>query len=130
MSSSDPAPLPQSQSSENIKPIHGKFYEEIIKVSMSGFSFGDSQNPEVRRLRSTASALAARALAPSIKDNYGRAWGHFKTFCSTLGYNPMEVSGTELATWLVHRAEQTSSPNVLESELKSIKCFRLAAKMP
>ena len=40
----------------------------------------------------------------------------------------MKVSGTELATWLVHRAEQTSSPNVLESELKSIKCFRLAAK--
>ena len=47
-----------------------------------------------------------------------------------MGYNPMEVSGTELATWIVHRAEQTSSPNVLESELKSIKCFRLAAKRP
>ena len=42
----------------------------------------------------------------------------------------MEVSGPELATWLVYRAEQTSSPNVLESELKSIKCFRLAAKKP
>ena len=42
----------------------------------------------------------------------------------------MDVSGTELAVWLAHRAEQTSSPNVLESELKSIKCFRLAAKRP
>ena len=42
----------------------------------------------------------------------------------------MEVSGPEIATWLVHRAEQTSSPNVLESEHKSIKCFRLTAKRP
>ena len=47
-----------------------------------------------------------------------------------MGYNPMEVSGPELATWLVHRTEQTSSPNVLESDLKSVKSFRLAAKRP
>ena len=128
--SSDPVPLPQSHSSENIKPTHGKFYEEIIKDSMSGLSFGDPQNPKVRRLCSTASSLAATALAPSTKDNYGRAWGHFKTFCSTVGFDPLEVSVPEIATWLVHRAEQTSSPNVLESDLKSIKCFRLAAKRP
>ena len=97
---------------------------------MSGYSFGDSQNPEVRRLCSKASTQAALALAPTTKTTYGRALGRFTSFCATMGYNPMEVSGTELATWLVHRAEQTSSPNVLESKLKSIKCFRLAAKRP
>ena len=70
------------------------------------------------------------ALAPSTSDRYGRAWGHFKTLCSTMGFDPLEVSGPEIATWLVHRAEQTSSQNVLESELESVKCFRLAAKRP
>ena len=47
-----------------------------------------------------------------------------------MGFDPLEVSGLEIATWLAHRAEQTSSPNVLESDLKSIKCFRLTAKRP
>ena len=31
---------------------------------------------------------------------------------------------------VTHRAEETSSPNVLEQDLKSVKCFRLAAKWP
>ena len=31
---------------------------------------------------------------------------------------------------MAQRAEETSSPNVLEQYLKSIKCFRLAAKQP
>ena len=95
---------------------------------MTSSSLEDSTHPEVRRLCSTASSLAATALAPSTSDSYGKAWGRFKTFCSTMGFDPLEVSGPEIATWLAHRAEQTSSPNVLESDLKSIKCFRLAAK--
>ena len=88
----------------------------------------ESQNPDFQRLRSTASSLAATALAPTTTDRYGRAWGRFKAFCSTMGFDPLEASGPVVATWLVYRAEQTSSPNVLESELKSIKCFKLAAK--
>ena len=97
---------------------------------MSGSSFGDSQNPEVRRLHGKASTLAATALATTTKANYGRAWGRLLGFCAKMGFNPMEVSGLELASWLVYRAEQTSSPNVLESDLKSVKSFRLAAKKP
>ena len=42
----------------------------------------------------------------------------------------MEVSGLELATWLVFRAEQISSPNMLESDLKAVTCFRQAANKP
>ena len=42
----------------------------------------------------------------------------------------MEVSGPGLATWLVYRAEQTSPPNLLESDLKAVKSFRQAAKKP
>ena len=95
---------------------------------MTSSSLENSQNPEVSRLCSTASSLAATALAPTTNDRYGRAWGHFKAFCSTMGFNPFEAPGPVIATWLVYRAEQTSSPNVLESDLKSVKCFRLTAK--
>ena len=42
----------------------------------------------------------------------------------------MEASGQELATWLVFRSEQTSSPNMLESDMKAIKCFRQANNKP
>ena len=42
----------------------------------------------------------------------------------------MEASGTDIALWLVFRAEQTSSPNVLEANLKVIKCFRHSANKP
>ena len=42
----------------------------------------------------------------------------------------MEASGQDIATWLVFRSEQTSSPNVLEANLKVIKCFRHSANKP
>ena len=106
------------------------FFKEIIKDSMESSSLEDSQNSEFRRFRSAASSLAATALAPTTNDRYGRAWGHFKAFCSKMGFNPFEASGPIIATWVVYRAEETSSPNVLESDLKSIKCFRLTAKLP
>ena len=90
---------------------------------MSGSSFGDSQNPEAKRLHDKALMLAASALASSTKANYGKAWGRFLYFCDKMGYDPMEASGQDLATWLVFRSEQTSSPNMLESDLKAVKCY-------
>ena len=60
--------------------------------------------------------LAASALASSTKTNYGKAWARFLDFCDKVGYDPMEASGQEIATWLVLRSEQTSSPNMLEAE--------------
>ena len=42
----------------------------------------------------------------------------------------METSGQDIADWLVYRSEHTKSPNVLESNLKVIKCFRHAASKP
>merc|ERR1711867_365296 len=87
-------------------------------------------NIEFERLCSTASSLAATALAPTTTDRYGRAWGQFKAFCSKNKFDPLKATGPVVATWLVCRAEETTSPNVLESDLKSIKCFRLAAKAP
>ena len=128
MSNLIPNSLPQPQSSESNKPDPSKFYDEIIRDSMSGSSFGDSQNPKVRRLHGKASTLAATALATTTKANYGRAWGRLLGFCAKMGFNPMEVSGLELATWLTYRAEQTSSPNMLDSDLKAVKSFRQAAK--
>ena len=72
-----PNSFPQPQSSESNKPDPCQFYENIIKDSMSGSSFGDSQNPEARRLHGKALMLAASALASSTKANYGKAWGQF-----------------------------------------------------
>ena len=97
---------------------------------MSDSSFGDSQNPEAKRLHDKASMLAASALTSTTKVNYGKAWARFLYFCDKMGYNPMEASGQELATWLVFRAKQTSSPNMLESDLKAVTCFRQAANKP
>ena len=97
---------------------------------MSGSSFGDSQNPKARRLHNKASMLAASALTSSTKANYGKAWGRFLSFCNKMGYDPMEVSGPELATWLAYRAKHTSSPNMLDSDLKAVISFRQAAKKP
>ena len=51
-------------------------------------------------------------------------------YCSEMGFDPLEVSGPVVATWVAHREEETSLPNVLEQDLKSVKCFRLAAKQP
>ena len=108
---------PRKSSSKKAKP-HSNFFKEIITDSMTNSSLENSQNPKIRRLHSTASSLAATALAPTTNDTYGRAWGRFKAFCSTNGFNPLEAPGLVVATWLVYRAEQTSSPNVLESDLK------------
>ena len=72
---------------------------------MSGTSFGDSQNPVAERLHGKASLLAASALASTTKNSYGKAWGCFLYFCDKMGYDSMEVSGQELATWLVFRSE-------------------------
>ena len=47
-----------------------------------------------------------------------------------MGFDPLEVSGPVVATWVAHRAEETSSPNVLDQDLKLVKRFRLAAKWP
>ena len=71
--------------------------------------------------------MAASALASTTKNIYGKAWGEFRYFCDKMGYNPMEASGQELATWSVFRAKQTSSANMLEADLKAAKCFRQAA---
>ena len=94
---------------------------------LSDHSFRDSQNPEAKRLHNKASVLAASALADSTKAIYGKAWARFLDFCDKMGYNPMEASGKDIVLWLVFRAEETSSPNMLEVDLKVIKCFRHSA---
>ena len=65
---------------------------------MSGDSFGDSKNPEARRLHDKASFLAVSALNSKTKTSYSKAWGRFLDFCDKMGYNSMEASGQELAT--------------------------------
>ena len=74
--------------------------------------------------------LATSALTTSTKTNYGKGWALFLGFCDKMGYNPMEASGQDLATWVVFRSEQTSSPNMLEFNLKAVKCFRQSANKP
>ena len=97
---------------------------------MLDHSFKDSSNPEARPLHEKASMLTASALANSTKSNYGKAWAWYLDFCDKMGLDPMEASGQDIATWLVYRSEQTSSPNMLEADLKVIKCFRHSANKP
>ena len=68
---------------------------------MKNSSVGNPPNLEIERLRGTASSLAATALAPTTSDRYGKAWGHFKAFCSKHGFDPLEAAGPVVATWLV-----------------------------
>ena len=88
----------------------------------------DTDNPEFKRLCALASSLAATALASTMSEVYGRAWGRFMGYCSEMGFDPLEVSGPVVATWVAHRAEETSLPNILDQDLKSFKCFRLTSK--
>ena len=47
-----------------------------------------------------------------------------------MGLDPMEASGPDVATWLVYRSEQTTSPNMVESDLNAVKCFCKHANKP
>ena len=92
---------PQQKSSSKKEKPHREFFKEIITDSMKDSSVGNSPNLEFEHLRSTASSLAATALAPTTSDRYGKAWGRFKAFCSKNGFDPLEATGPVVATWLV-----------------------------
>ena len=47
-----------------------------------------------------------------------------------MGLDPMEASGPDVATWLVFRPVQTTSPNIVEADLNAVKCFRKHAGKP
>ena len=66
-------------------------------------SLKNSFNPEARRLHDKACMLTASALANSTKTNYGKACAWFLYFCDKMGYDPMEASRQNIATWLVFR---------------------------
>ena len=97
---------------------------------LSGPSYDDSSNLEAKRLLGKASLSAASAFTSKTMNSFGKAWGRFRYFCDKMGYDLMEVSGLEPATWLVFRAEHISSPNMLESDLKAVTCFRQPANKP
>ena len=83
-----------------------------------------SRIPQILKLSDftkKATLLASTALTNSTKENCGKAWGRFQQFCDPMGLNPIEVSGWDIVNWLVYRSKQTSSPNVLENNLKAIK---------
>ena len=69
----------------------------------------DTENLEFKRLCASGSSLAATALASTTTEAYGRAWGRFMGYCSEMGFDPLEVSGPVVATWVAHRAEETSN---------------------
>ena len=89
---------PQQKSSSNTDKPHREFFKEIITDSMKDSSVSNPPNLEFERLHSTASSLAATALAPTTNDRYGRAWGRFKAFCSKNGFDPLEAKGPVVAT--------------------------------
>ena len=126
---SSPATPKQTSGAKKVKS-HQEFSKEIIADSTQIPAPNHSTNANLKRLRCTASSLAATALAPTTNDKYGRAWGRFKNFCSANNFNPLSAEGPVVATWIISRAKETDSPNVLESDLESVKSFRLAALAP
>ena len=52
-------------------------FDQIVKAVMGGYTIHPGATPESKRLMEKATILAAQALAPSTKDNYGRAWVRF-----------------------------------------------------
>ena len=97
---------------------------------MAGHKLKEPSNREARRLYLRATHLAPSALATSTKSNQGHDWGRFQTYCESKGLDPMEASGPDIATWLVFRSEQTTSPNMVEVDLNTVKCFRKHAGKP
>ena len=47
----------------------------------------------------------------------------YSNFAKGMGFDPMEASGTDIVIWLVQRSKETSSPNIVQSDLQAIKCF-------
>ena len=90
---------------------------------MAGHKLKEPSNREARRFNLKATILAASALAPSTKSNYGQAWGRFHTYCENMGLDPTEASEPDVATWGVLRCEQTTSLNMIEANLNAVKCF-------
>ena len=74
-----------------------------------------------------ASLLAALALAHPTKLMVARLGLGFVTFCDKMENNPLKFSGHNLVTRLVFRLEHFLSPNMLETDLKYIKYFKLSA---
>ena len=98
-------------------------YDTIIKDVMLDHSFKDSSNHEARHLHEKATMLAASALANSTKGNYGKAWGRYLQFCDKKGLNPIEATGLEVASWLVFKSEQTTSPNKVKQILMQLNAL-------
>ena len=105
-------------------------FDQIVKAVMGGHNLHPGASSETRRLMEKATSLAAQALAPSTKDNYGRAWVRFSTFCKGKGIDPMLATESDVAIFLVQRSEETDSPNMVEGDLKAVKCFRKQAGKP
>ena len=105
-------------------------FDQIVKAVMGGYTIHPGASSETKRLMEKATTLAAQALAPSTKDNYGRAWVRFSTFCKGKGVDPMLATESDVSIFLVQRSEETDSPNMVEGDLKAIKCFRKQAGKP
>ena len=56
-------------------------FDQVVKAVMGGYTIHPGASSETKRLMEKATILAAQALAPSNKDNYGRAWVRLSTFC-------------------------------------------------
>ena len=68
-------PLASDSVSDKPQPVHGLFFQQIVRDSMDHSVLHDTDNPEFKRLCASASSLAATALATTTSEAYGRAWG-------------------------------------------------------
>ena len=121
-----PVPPTRTSGAKKVK-VQQEFSQDIFADSME--ISAPNQSAHLKRFRDAASSLAATALAPT-HEKYGKAWGRFKNYCSENNFDPLSAEGSVVATWINSRAEETDSPKVLESDLESVKRFRLAVMAP
>ena len=59
-----------------------------------------------------------------------RALDKYCNFTKETCFNPTEACKAEVVLFLVQRSEETSYPNIMESDLHVIKCFQCNATKP
>ena len=71
---SNSVPPASDSVSDNPQPVHGLFFQQIIRDSMDHSVSHDTDNPEFKRLCASASSLAATAQATTMSEAYGRSF--------------------------------------------------------
>ena len=105
-------------------------FADVSRAIMGGYIIHPNATKETARLVAKATHLAGTAYAPSTNSTYGKAWTRFSTFCTRNGVDPWTASDMDVCLFIVHRSEETASPNMVKGDLKAVMSFRKNSGKP